>query len=140
VLEGFRCVRSARRADTAVLAGHAGAPVLSRLGGAFAPPLLARPEGGAEVVTVSVLLDEGATITVGIVDRSGRTVTLLPVSRLDYIPTGRLHATLTRLIDRACSVPLRLRLKAAPGGRYRIVMSAVGSSGESSSLSVAFGT
>jgi hypothetical protein len=67
-------------------------------------------------------------------------VTLLPGSRLDYIPTGRPHATLTRLIDQARSVPLRLRLKAAPAGRYRIVVNAVGSSGESSALSVAFGT
>jgi uncharacterized repeat protein (TIGR01451 family) len=131
---------NASRAETMVLAGHAGAPGVSRPGGAFAPPLLAQTDGPAKVVSTSVALDEGATITVSILDRSGRTVTLLPGSRLDYIPTGRPHTSLTRLIDRARSVPLRLRLKAAPGGRYRIVVNALGPSGQSSSFAVAFGT
>jgi len=128
------------RAETVVLAGHAGAPILSTHGGAFAPPLFARAEGGARVVGTSVTLDEAAAISVSIFDSAGHAVTLLPGSRVDYIPSGRPHIALPRVVDRGRSIPLRLRLKAPAGNRYRIVVRALAPSGESSSLAIAFRT
>jgi uncharacterized repeat protein (TIGR01451 family) len=128
------------RAETVVLPGHAGAPVLSTPGGAFAPPLFARADGGARVVSTSVTLDEGAAISVSIFDSAGRAVMILPGSRLDYIPSGHPHSALQRMIDRGRTVPLRLRLRGAARRRYRIVVRAVAPSGESSSLTIAFGT
>ena len=128
------------RAETVVLAGHAGPPVLSTQGGAFAPPLFARAEGGARVVGTSVILDEAAAISVSVVDSAGRAVTLLAGSRVDYIPSGHPHLTLPRMVDRGRSVPLRLRLKVPAGNRYSIVVRALAPSGDSSSLTIAFRT
>ena len=135
-----QAANNSSRVETVVLPGHAGAPILSAPGGSFAPPLIARAERGARVVTASVTLDEGAAISVSILDRSGRPVTLLTGSRVDYVPSGHPHMALPRLIDRGGSVPLRLRLKAPPGGQYRIVVQALAPSGESSSLAIPFST
>ncbi len=131
---------NAGRVETDVLSGHAGAPGLVRPGGAFAPPLLARAEGRVRAVTTSVTLDESASISVSILDRAGHKVTLLPGSRIDYLPTGHPHTVLQHLIDRARTVPLRLRLAAPAGRQYRIVVGALAPTGESSSLVIPFAT
>jgi hypothetical protein len=126
------------RAETVVLAGHAGAPVLSTQGGPFAPPLFAHADGGARVVGTSVTLDEAAAISVSVVDSAGRAVILLAGSRIDYIPSGHPHMALPRLVDRGRSIPLRLRLKVPAGNRYWIVVRALAPSGDSSSLTIPF--
>jgi hypothetical protein len=87
-----------------------------------------------------VILDEAATISVSLFDSAGRAVTLLAGSRVDYILSGRPHKALPRVVDRGRSIPLRLRLKAPAGNRYRIVVRALAQSGDSSSLTIAFRT
>jgi hypothetical protein len=131
------------RWQAAILPGHAGAPGVSPAGagGAFRPPLVARASGAhARVVTTFVKLDEAATISVRVLDSAGLSQTLLPGSRIDYVPTQRPHLELPWVVDRARSVPLKLRIAAQPGQQFRIVIRAVGPTGVASETSIGFTT
>jgi uncharacterized repeat protein (TIGR01451 family) len=128
------------RLETAVLDGHSGAPQLSTGSGAFEPPLSARAEGRARVVTTYVSIDEPAAITVRVLDRSGKVVTLLAGSRLNYVPSGKPHSSLPLAVDRARRVPMRLLIDAHEGLRYRIEVRAVSADGASSVATIPFTT
>jgi uncharacterized repeat protein (TIGR01451 family) len=131
------------RWQTAILPGHAGAPGVTPAdgGGAFRPPLVARASGvHARVVSTAVKLDEGATISVRVLDSAGVSQTLLPGSRIDYVPTQRPHIELPWVVDRARSVPLKLRIAAQLGQQFRIVIRAVGPTGVPSETSIGFRT
>jgi hypothetical protein len=129
------------RWQAAILAGHAGAPGVTPAGaaGAFKPPLVARASGAhARVVSTIVSLDEGATISVRVLDSAGVSKTLLPGSRIDYVPTQRPHIELPWVVDRARNVPLKLRISAQPGRQFRIVIRAVGPAGVASETAIGF--
>jgi hypothetical protein len=127
------------QAETAVFGGHAGAPMLTMGdGGAFQPPLSAKAQGRARMVSTSVVLDEPAQISVGVLDPSGRSVTLLPGSRVSFVPSAKPHSSLPWLVSKAGRVPLRLLIAAPPGLRYRVVVKALSASGEASVATIPF--
>jgi hypothetical protein len=131
---------NAGRIETAVLLGHAGAPGIAVGNGAFQPPLVARPQGRARMVSTFVTLDEPAQISVSVLDPSGKPVTLLAGSRVNFVPSGRPHASLPWVVTKAGRVPLRLLVTAPSGRDYRIAVRAASANGEVSLSTIAFTT
>jgi len=124
-----------------VLAGHAGPPGLTTPGqGAFRPPLLAvRAHGGWRVAT-RVFVDEPASVTVRVVDGSGKPQTMLPGTLVDYLPANRPHTSIPHDLHGPAWVPLDIRIGGPAGRRYRVVVSATGPDGSAASTSIGFRT
>lgn len=117
------------RSDSAVLPGHAGAPVLSLRGGSFEPPLHARVSGKARLVSTSIHVDEPATLFVQVLDGAGHVVRLLAGTLVDYLPSHRAHTVIPHAVAGAQWVPLSLRFAAPASRTYRIVVRAVAGNG-----------
>jgi len=127
--------------STPVLAGHAGPPGLETpSAGAFAPPILAVGKDGAWTVATRVHVDEPASVTVRVVDRSGKPQTMLPGTLVAYLPAMRPHLSIPHDVAAAAWVPLRIKVGGPSGRAYRIVVQAVGPNGSAASVSIAFRT
>ena len=127
------------RTSQPLLSGHRGAPVIGSGSGAFRPPLSARSSGpAARVVSTTIAIDEGATLSVTVTDATGKPQTLLPGSRIDYVPTLRPHRVLQHVVGEPRRIPLRLRFAAPAGRRYQIVVRAVGPTGQESTAYIGF--
>jgi uncharacterized repeat protein (TIGR01451 family) len=127
--------------STPVLAGHAGAPSLEAPdAGAFAPPLFAVRTGGSWLVATKVHVDEAATVTVRVLDRSGKPQTMLPGTLVDFLPANRPHLSIPHDLLAAAWMPLRIRIGGPAGRSYRVVVQAAGPDGSVGSASIAFRT
>jgi hypothetical protein len=127
------------RVQTAVLPGHAGAPVLAAAGGgAFAPPLVARGSGAVRILTSSLHVDEPATVYVRVYDGAGKVITMLPGTLVDYRPAQRDHTVIPQAIDGARWVALRLRVGRTKTTSYRVVVRAVGPDGDAATTTLLF--
>jgi uncharacterized repeat protein (TIGR01451 family) len=127
--------------STSVLAGHAGPPGLQGPNeGAFAPPLLAVRAGGAWLVATRVHVDEAASVTVRVLDRSGKPQTMLPGTLVDYLPAMRPHLSIPHTLAGDAWMPLRIKFGGPSGRAYRVVVQATGPDGSVGSVSVGFRT
>jgi hypothetical protein len=133
-------VNNVSRSDSAVLPGHAGAPVLALRGSSFQPPLHARVSGKARVVTTTIHVDEPATLYVQVLDGAGHAVRMLPGTLVDYLPAQRPHTTISHAVDHAQWVPLGLRFAARAGRTYRVFVKAVAANGIAATQTIHFTT
>jgi uncharacterized repeat protein (TIGR01451 family) len=127
------------RAQNSVLAGHAGAPVLTRQGGgAFSPPLVAAGKGSTRTLATSVHIDEQSVVYVRVYDGKGKQVAMLPGTLVDYRPAERTHVVIPQTIAGARWLALQLRVPATKTHRYRVVVRAVGPDGAGATATVVF--
>jgi hypothetical protein len=135
-----RPTNNVTRFQTVVLAGHPGPPDLATSWGSSALPLVAHRSGAAWVVETTVHVDEASTIVVSVVGSSGRILTMLPGTRIDYLPVLRPHVSVEHEVGAAGWVPLHVRIGGPAGRSYRIVVEATGPDGSSASTNMRFRT
>lgn len=116
------------------------APTVTIAGGAFKPPLRAVRKGGVASYSVSLTLDQGASLRVAIVDpKTRRAVQLLKGSAAGGIALDRPAFSITTAALGTDRVAVSLRTKAAAlklGKAYQLTVTATGSGG---SRTVVFG-
>ena len=103
---------------------------------ALTTPVRTERTAGALTVSVTLSLDEPATVTVRALGRSGKSLTLLPGSAAGRIV---LHRPASAITVRAVAGRLRLALRLAPGTNHgRLVIRASDRDGETAGLTLPF--